>query len=113
MTQSEAPRGIDPGRLQAAEADLANVRRTVLSAARGDADATELKDSVRNYLDQHGPVLRAAAAAVGEEVRRQLLDHLYRWRRQLDEQLGDRRTIVLEETSPGDRPADAGAERHN
>ena len=92
---------MDPGRLQAAEADLANVRQTVLSVARGDADAMELKDSVRSYLDQHGPVLRAAAAAVGEEVRRQLLDQLYRWRRQVEEQLGDRRTTVLEETSRG------------
>ena len=83
--------GIDPGRIQAAEADLATIRQAVLSAARGDADASELKASLRSYLDEHGPVLRAAANAVGAEIRRQLLEQLFTWRRQLDERLGERR----------------------
>jgi hypothetical protein len=79
------------GQLEAAEAGLAHIRESLLAAARGDSDATDLRDSLLGYLEQHGPVLRSAAATVGEEVRRQLLEHLYGWRAQLDAQLGGRR----------------------
>jgi hypothetical protein len=82
---------IEEGQLEAAEADLRRIREALAAAARGELDATGLTGSMREYLDQHGPVLRSAATAVGEEVRRQLLDQLYRWRTQLDEQLGDHR----------------------
>jgi hypothetical protein len=61
-----------------------------LGVARGDVAATDLTDSLREYLEQHGPVLGSATASVGEEIRRQLLEHLYGWRDQLDQQLGSR-----------------------
>jgi hypothetical protein len=77
--------------LRAAEADLARLRESLRAAGRGELDAGELWASSREYLEQHGPVIRGVAATVGEEVRRQLLAQLYGWRRQLDAQLGSGR----------------------
>jgi len=82
------------GQLAAAEAaveDLAEIRESLLAAARGEVDAWDLRSSLLGYLEQHGPVLRSAAATVGEVVRQQLLEQLYSWRDQLDDQLGSHR----------------------
>lgn len=88
------------GRLRAAQADLSYIRESLLNAARGDVDAAELRRSLAGYVEQHGPVLRSAAAAVGEGVRQQLLEQLYDWRDQLDDQLGSHRGPPTG-TSPG------------
>jgi hypothetical protein len=94
------PGDITNGQIEAAEAALAHVRESLLAAARGDVDATDLRRSLLGYVDQHGPALRGAAATVGEEVRRQLLEQLYGWRAQLDDQLGSHRRPPPE-TPPG------------
>jgi hypothetical protein len=99
VTEHDAAGDLADGRLQSAEADLSRVRDSLAAATRGDLDAAELPAALRTYLDQHGPTLRAAATAVGEEVRRQLLEQLYAWRAQLESQLGSR---------PPPRPDQAG-----
>jgi hypothetical protein len=91
MSRDAGAGGIEEGQLEAAEADLSRIREALEAAARGEAGAAELTRSAREYLDQHGPALRNAAAAVGEQVQQQLLEQLYRWRTQLDEQLGSHR----------------------
>jgi hypothetical protein len=72
---------------ESAEADLAQLRETLTAAAHGEAGQQAVKDSVLGYLEQHGPALRDAAAAIGEESRRQTLEALYRWRGQVRAQL--------------------------
>jgi hypothetical protein len=57
------------------------------AAARGETAPGEVKDAVTQYLGDHQSALRDSAAAVGEEVRRQTLEELYRWRAQLNTQL--------------------------
>lgn len=93
MTNSgdTGPAGLPRQELVAAERDLARVRDVLESAGRGEAGAEELKEAVQGYLDEHGTTLRAAASALGEEVRRQTLQELYRWRAQLDAQLKERK----------------------
>ena len=73
--------------LKAAEADLDKVRETLTAAARGQATPEAVKDAVTQYLAEHHSAIQESAAAVGEEVRRQTLEELYRWRAQLDAQL--------------------------
>jgi hypothetical protein len=72
--------------LEEAESELAQVREALESAARGETSGAELKVTLESYLDDHGPALKAAAAAVGEETRRQTLEQLYQWRAQLEDQ---------------------------
>jgi hypothetical protein len=91
VSASSHPDDITNGQFEAAEDALARVRECLLAAAQGDVDATDLRRSLLGYVEQHGPVLRSAAVAVGEEVRRQLLEQLYGWRDQLDDQLGSHR----------------------
>ena len=77
---------ITKAQFEAAEAALADIRESLLAAARGDVNAADLSRSLLGYFEQHGPVLQSAAVAVGEQVRRQLLEQLYGWRAQLDDQ---------------------------
>ena len=97
----------EPGASSTPEDALADVRELLQAAARGDADTTQVTESLRGYLDEHGPALRSAAAATGEEVRQQLLRQLYGWRSQLDQQLGNRSGPPG--ASPGE-PRDTGRE---
>ena len=86
-------------------ADLAEIRESLLAAGRGDVAVMELTDSLRGYLEQHGPVLRMAAVSVGEEVRRQLLAQLYGWRGQLEQQLGSfSRPLARPQVGPAESP---------
>jgi hypothetical protein len=73
--------------LGAAEADLEKVRETLGAAARGEATPGAVKEVVTQYLADHHSALQASAAAVGEEIRRQAVEELYRWRAQLNTQL--------------------------
>jgi hypothetical protein len=73
--------------LEAAEGELARVRELLLAAGRGEASAGDVKAALRGYLDAYAPAIRAAAASVAEEVRRQALTELYKWRTQLTAQL--------------------------
>ena len=74
--------------LRAAAADLEKVRGTLEAAARGDASPQAVKDAVTQYLADHHSAIRESAAAVAEEARLQTLAELYRWRAQLNVQLG-------------------------
>jgi hypothetical protein len=82
-----SPAGLQPERLAEAETELARVRELLTAAARGDATAVEVKESVQGYLDEHGPALRVAAGALTEELRQRTLEELYKWRAQLNTQL--------------------------
>jgi hypothetical protein len=79
-----------PESLERAEADLGEIRDLLVAAGRGGASATELQAALQRYLRAHSPALQEAAYALGEEVRVQLLEELYRWRAQLESQLGAR-----------------------
>jgi hypothetical protein len=81
-----------PESLRGAEADLVEIRRLLATAERGQEDAAELQAALGRYLRTHGPVLRAAASTVGEELRQRLLEELFKWRAQLESQLGPRAT---------------------
>ncbi|PZF79467.1 hypothetical protein C1I92_30980 [Jiangella anatolica] len=78
---------LDEPSLEAATADLERIRQRLRAAAKGDADADDVKDAVETYWHDHEAVLRTAAASLTEEVRLQALSELYRWREQLDTQL--------------------------
>lgn len=90
--------------IEAAESELARIRELLTAAGRGDADAQQVVQSLREYVSAHGPTLRLAAAALTEEVRRQTLDELYKWREQLNAQLSSRQTP----SSSPDAPSPAG-----
>ena len=81
-TGGTEPAGLPPESLTAAEAELARVREVLESAARGKAGGAEVTDAVKGYMEEHGPALKAAAA-IGEEARRQTLEQLYEWRARL------------------------------
>jgi hypothetical protein len=97
VTEPDEP-DVPPGQpvpaqeLQAAESDLARIREQLVSLGGGQTSASQVQESVQGYLDAHDPALRAAAASLGEEVRRQTLDELYKWRAQLSAQLTHRAT---------------------
>jgi len=73
--------------LEAAEGELVRVRELLMAAGRGEASAVEVKAALRGYLDAYEPAIRVAAASVAEEVRRQALTELFKWRAQLNAQL--------------------------
>jgi hypothetical protein len=72
-----------------ATADLALLQEVLRRAAQGQADVGEVKESLTRYWGEHGDALRTVAAALGEHVRGQMLDELYRMREQLARQLGN------------------------
>jgi hypothetical protein len=78
-----APEQNPPEPLAAAEGELGRVRELLMAAGRGEASAVDVKAALRGYLDAYAPAIRAAAASVAEEVRRQALTELYKWRTQL------------------------------
>jgi hypothetical protein len=94
---------VQHAQLEGALAGLAEVRETFVAASRGEASPSELMGSVATYLGEHGPTLRQAGAAVGEEVRRQLLGGLQQWREQLIVQLDSQGSHA----DPPDRTVDA------
>lgn len=103
MSSPSQPEGNIQVQLETAVGDLTQIRESLVAAARTDLAATDLTDSLREYVERHGPVLRSAAASVGEEVRRQLLEQLYGWREQLHLQLGTRpRAPETPQMQPGD-----------
>ena len=99
---------LSPEALEAAESELAQVRQALESAAQGHTSGTELKVTLESYLDEHGPALKAAAAAVGEETRRQTLEQLYQWRAQLEAQRQSRNRAAQDGT--GQPPVDVEEE---
>jgi len=85
--------GPDPDsrdRLVAAVEDLSHLRELLMTAGRGEVSASVVRASLQEYWHAHGSTLRAAAVSVGEELRRQSLAELYKWRAQLDAQLRTR-----------------------
>jgi hypothetical protein len=78
--------GPEPPALQPAIDDLARLRELLLRAGRGDAPVNDVLPGVQRFWSAHKEELALAATAVGEQVRQQLLDKLYRWREQLQQQ---------------------------
>lgn len=88
MTEDQpASPGLSAEDLAAANAALGRVRETLEAASRSQAEPTEVKQSLEEYLNDHGPALQQAATALTDEVRQQTLAELYKWRDQLDAQL--------------------------
>ena len=77
--------------LEDAEADLAEVRAALVAVGRGEANAATATDALQQFLHVHGPTLQQAAGDLTEEVRRQTLVELYKWREQLAAQLAARK----------------------
>lgn len=119
MTEGKVPsERLQPEQLAEAEADLARVREQLTAAERGAATAADIKQSLQGYLDEHGPVLRAAAGALTAELRERTLEELYKWRAQLNAQLPGRQehsspTPGAQTAKPTGtaRPESANAER--
>jgi hypothetical protein len=84
------PPATDLGQLQDAEDGLRSIREVLRAAETRQADAAEVGSALAEYWLTHRPVLREAGVAVLEALRLQALDALYRWRDQLNAQLGDR-----------------------
>lgn len=80
--------------MAAAVAGLARLREQLIAASRGQGGAADVKGALQEFLDAHGPTIQAAASSVGEELRRQVLAELYKWRASLD----------LSESPPISRP---------
>ena len=76
---------LDP--LASATADLGQVQDLLRAAGRGEADVDALKGALQGYLGKHGPTLEQSAASLTEEMRKQTLAELYKWRAQLKSQL--------------------------
>lgn len=85
MSDQRAP--LDQDLVDAAIADLDELRELLQRASRGDLDPDQVLEALRAYWRDHGPALRHAASAVGELVRLQALSELYKWRAQLAAQL--------------------------
>jgi len=77
---ADRPQPLD---LDAAVTGLEQLKAMLQRAGRGEAEAGEVPEAVTGYLRDHKDTLTAAATAVGQEVRSQLLAELYRWRAQL------------------------------
>jgi hypothetical protein len=73
--------------MKAAETDLDELHEILMAASRGETSPSKVREALAKYLRQNGPSLRAAAAALGEQTRRQTLAELYKWREQLNAQL--------------------------
>jgi hypothetical protein len=74
----------------AATADLQRLQALLRRAAQGQADVGQVKESLRSYWQDNGAALTTAAAALSDEVRRQMLAELYEMRSRLGQQLGNR-----------------------
>jgi hypothetical protein len=72
--------------LKEAGAELKRLKETLQRAGSGQTGAGELQRAVNDYMRDHREALTTAAAAVGEQVRSQMLAELYRWRAQLLQQ---------------------------
>jgi hypothetical protein len=70
--------------LVAAVTGLALLREQLIAAERGQGSADDVKGALQEYLDTHGPSIQAAASSVGDEIRRQVLAELYKWRASLE-----------------------------
>ena len=57
--------------LERAAAALGELREVLLASGRGASSPSQVRVAIAGYFQQHGPSLRTAAAAVGEETRRQ------------------------------------------
>ena len=86
MSAAGRDAGPEPPALQPAIDDLARLRELLLRAGRGDAPVSDVLPAVQRFWSAHKAELALAAAAVGEQVRQQLLNRLYRWLEQLQQQ---------------------------
>lgn len=100
----------DPGqpdrvaRMEAATADLEHLQDLLRRAAQGQAGAGEVMKWVDHYRGDHGDALKAAAGALGEEVRGQMLEQLYRMHEQVERQLQGQRSSVPQQPGSSTAP---------
>jgi hypothetical protein len=105
MTTPTAPGQPDrAAQMEAATADLEHLQDLLRRAAQGQAGGSEVMEWVRHYRSDHGDALKAAAGALGEEVRGQMLDQLYRMREQVERQLQGQRSSVPQQPGSGTAP---------
>jgi hypothetical protein len=76
-----------PGRISAAQTDLARLREVLEAAAEGEVEPEDLMASLQGYWRGHKSLLRWMVSSVVDLARLQALEELYKWRRQLDAQL--------------------------
>ena len=92
MTSSDPdPAVVRRDHLEAAVTDLAEVRASLVAVLDAQVNAATATDALQQFLHVHGPTLRQAAGDLTEEVRRQALVELYKWRAQLAAQLAARK----------------------
>jgi hypothetical protein len=105
MTTPTDPGQPDPAaRMAVATADLEHLRDLLRRAGQGQAGAGEVTEALNRYWSDHRNTLKTAARAVGEEVRGQMLDRLYRMREQVGRQLAGQRVSVPEQPAPATAP---------
>jgi hypothetical protein len=90
MTAAEPTRGDLSGKLEKAVTGLGDLRELLLRADRGEVGAGEFRGELVRFWQGNKDGLTQAAAAVGEQIRHQLLRQLYEWRAQLQRQLPPR-----------------------
>jgi hypothetical protein len=78
-------------RVERAIADLEDLRQLLVRAGDGQIDPADLRVSLEAYWRAHRPVLVALTTAVGEQVRAQALQALYRWQTELARSIPPRR----------------------
>jgi hypothetical protein len=83
---SEASREPYRPDLRDAIADLERLRGLLQRFSRGESDVGQVRAALENYWRAHKAELGDAARAVAEQVRQTLLQALYRWREQLQQQ---------------------------
>jgi len=72
---------------ESATAALEELHRLLVAAGEGNAEPKEVVVAMKAYWSNHDDVLRTAASAMGEQVRLQVLQELYKWRDQLASQI--------------------------
>ena len=88
---------------------MQRLREALQGAGRGEVDPAVLASSTRDLWRDHEPALRAAAGALTEEMRRQALGELYKWRDQLRAQLATPQTAARRDTTS--QPGSANEQR--
>jgi hypothetical protein len=91
--------------LARATQDLSRLRERLGAAERGEATAADVREVLHGYWRDHGPTIRAAAASVVEDVRRQALTELYKWRTQLNAQLNAQSAVSRPDSASSSRDA--------
>ena len=105
-TGPEPPPPLDRATADAALADLNALRELLQRAGRSEVGPAQMTGAMRDYWHDHGPLVRRAASAAGEQLRLQALSELYKWRNQLSAQLQARNAALDRSPQLPGAPAD-------